>query len=224
MAKIEYKTLNDRAYDEIKASLMAGEFHPGQILVLRTLAENYGISTTPVREALQRLVGERQLVMLPSRSIAVPEWDPEKFIELFRIRCALEGLAGELAATRLPAKGIRALDNLVGDIDDVLQDRRFDKYLGLNQQFHFTIYEHAGAPRLLEIIQDLWGQAGSYMAELFSKPGFEQSANDEHKLILEALKSRNAADVRTHVVADITGAAEFLIPHIAELAQVGSTR
>jgi DNA-binding GntR family transcriptional regulator len=70
MAKIEHKTLNNRAYDEIKASLIAGQFQPGQILVLRSLADNYGISTTPVREALQRLVGERQLMMLANRSIA----------------------------------------------------------------------------------------------------------------------------------------------------------
>ncbi|HTN97495.1 MAG TPA: GntR family transcriptional regulator, partial [Nordella sp.] len=73
MSKIEHQTLNDRAYSEIRKGLITGRFQPGQVLVIRTLAEIYGISTTPVREALQRLVAERLLIMLPNRSIAVPD-------------------------------------------------------------------------------------------------------------------------------------------------------
>lgn len=218
MGKIEYRTLNERAYDEIKSSLIAGQFRPGQVLVIRTLADLYGISTTPVREALQRLVGERQLVMLHNRSIAVPEWDPAKFAELFRIRCALEGLAAELAATLLCPRDVEVLEHLLADIAIALRQKRFDTYVGLNQKFHFTIYEHACSPRLLEIIQNMWGQVGSYMNELFSRPGFEAHANDEHILIVKALKERNPAAAREHVVADITRAAEFLMPHVTELA------
>jgi DNA-binding GntR family transcriptional regulator len=109
----------------------------------------------------------------------------------------------------------------VDNIDDVLKDRRLNKYVGLNQKFHFTIYEYANSPRLLEIIQDLWGQVGSYMNELFKRPGFEQRANDEHKQILKALKANQPEDVHEHLVADITTAAEFLMPHITELASSG---
>src|SRR5262249_18516943 len=109
MSKIEYKTLNDRAYDEIKKGLMAGKISPGQPVVIRTLAENYGISATPVREALQRLVAERLLEMLPNRSIAVPELSAEKFVELVRIRTALEGLAAELATPNFKLAHIQKL-------------------------------------------------------------------------------------------------------------------
>ena len=92
MNKIEHQTLNDRAYGEIRKGLISSRFQPGQVLVIRNLAEAYGISTTPVREALQRLVAERLLFLLPNRSIAVPSLSVEKFTELARIRCALEGL------------------------------------------------------------------------------------------------------------------------------------
>src|SRR5262249_35295653 len=63
MSKIEHSTLNDQAYTALKRGLISGTFRPGQALVIRTVAESYGISTTPVREALQRLVAERLLVM-----------------------------------------------------------------------------------------------------------------------------------------------------------------
>src|SRR4051794_28473842 len=88
MSKIEHSTLNDQAYTALKRGLSSGTFRPGQALVIRTVAENYGISTTPVREALQRLVAERLLVMQQNRSIVVPHLSIPKFTELYRIRCA----------------------------------------------------------------------------------------------------------------------------------------
>src|SRR5215813_9757822 len=97
MAKIAYRTLNDRAYEQIKKGLISGAFRSGQTLVIRSLADEYGISATPVREALQRLVAERNLELLPNRSIIVPILSAERFIELVRVRRELEGLAAELA-------------------------------------------------------------------------------------------------------------------------------
>ncbi|WP_439623549.1 GntR family transcriptional regulator [Shinella sp.] len=218
MGKIENRTLNERAYDEIKRSLIAGHFRPSDVLVTRTLAEHYGISTTPVREALQRLVGERQLVLLPNRSVAVPAWDVEKYLELARIRRELEGLAAELAAANITDKKIRALEKVLLDIEKSISAKDISAYVNLNQQFHFAIYESANSPRLLQMIQDVWGQVGPYFLELFSDPVYESVANTEHVLILESLKARDGAGVRKHIVADIASAAEVLEPRIQELA------
>ncbi|MBR0936051.1 GntR family transcriptional regulator [Bradyrhizobium jicamae] len=223
MEKIEYKPLNDRAYDAIRGGLIAGQFKPRQVLVIRTLAQTYGISTTPVREALNRLVGEGQLVMLANRSIAVPDWDPEKFTELFRIRRELEGLAGEMSANYLPPEALAELTKLTDRTDVALRERRYTDYVTMNQQFHFAIYSHSRSPRLVRIIQNLWGEVGVYMNELFARPGYEPHATEEHRLILEALARADGADVRRHLVADITKAAEFLLPRIEELARTPQT-
>jgi len=218
MGKIEYKTLNDRAYDSIKASLINSEFIPKQVLVIRTLAESYGISATPVREALQRLVGEGQLLMLSNRSIAVPDWDAEKFLELFKIRCELEGLASEMATPLLSKATISKLEKLALQIGKATDARDYKGYVSLNQKFHFTIYESANSPRLLRIIENLWGEVGVYMNELFSDQGYADVANNEHLLIIEEIRNRNPAAVRHHMVMDITTAADHLLPRIRELA------
>jgi len=218
MSRIENKTLNERAYEEIKRSLMAGRFRPSDILVIRTLADTYGISTTPVREALQRLVGERQLVSLPNRSIGVPAWDVEKYLELARIRRELEGLAAELASQNMTAKQIVTLNSTLDQIDLAISEHDIASYVEHNQLFHFTIYEAANSPRLLMMIKDIWGQVGPYFLELFSNSAYEGVANAEHRLIVEGLKRKDAAAVRAHVVADISGAAEILLPRIKELS------
>src|SRR4051794_33146888 len=109
MAKLEHQTLNDRAYAALKKGLMSGQFRPGEVLTIRQLAGRYGISVTPVREALQRLVAERSLEMLRNRSIAVPILTLDKFVELRRVRCLLEGLATELAVPNVTSADMARL-------------------------------------------------------------------------------------------------------------------
>ena len=219
--RLEYKPLNDQAYDAIKQGLIAGRFAPRQVLVLRNLAASYGISTTPVREALQRLVGEGLLEMLPNRSIAVPDWDVAKFTELFRIRCELEGLAAELATPLMTRAAIAEMTATADEIDAVLAKGRSGDYVPLNQHFHFALYRAANSPRLLRIIENLWGEVGTYMNELFAQGAYDRIANDAHRAILAALDRRDAAAVRRHLVADISVATEAMLPRIRELAHKG---
>lgn len=223
MEHLQHKTLNDQAYAAIKQGLISGRFAPKQVLVLRNLAEAYGISTTPVREALQRLVGEGLLEMLPNRSIAVPDWDVAKFSELFRIRCELEGLAAELATPRITEAALSTLQALADAIDGALAEGRHKDYVALNQRFHFTIYRNAGSPRLLRIIENLWGEVGAYMNELFAYGGYGPVANKEHRAMLEGLAAGDARAVRDHLVADISVAAEAMLPRIRDLASEAET-
>lgn len=213
MAKIEYRTLNDRAYDEIMKGLISGAFRSGQTLVIRTLAETYGISTTPVREALQRLVAERHLEMLPNRSIVVPLLDPDRFVELFRIRRELEGLAGELATPHFRAPQIARLHGLLDAMDKTLAAEG-ESYQALNQRFHFAIYERAASPVLITMIQNMWGQVGPFFNELTDDETFVGKANDQHRAIVAALEARDAAAVRRHLSLDISVAADHLIPRL----------
>ncbi len=138
MARIAYRTLNDRAYEQIKEGLISGAFRSGQTLVIRSLAEAYGISTTPVREASQRLVAERHLDLLPNRSIAVPRLSVDRFAELSRIRRELEGLAGELAAPRFTAAALSRLEDLAAAMDAALAAAD-GRYQDLDQRFHFAV-------------------------------------------------------------------------------------
>ncbi|CAN5186015.1 GntR family transcriptional regulator [soil metagenome] len=215
MSRIEHQTLNDRAYGEIRKGLITSRFRPGQVLVIRTLAETYGISTTPVREALQRLVAERLLVLKSNRSIAVPELSADHFKELVRIRCALEGMAAELAVTEIRPPHITKLKILLGELEETVRDHDSRSYVHLNQKFHFTIYERARSPRLLQMVQDQWGQVGPFLNDLFEDESFIAHANDQHAKIVDALERGRADEVRLAIVKDITVAGEALAPKLS---------
>lgn len=222
--KIEHRTLNDRAYAELRKGLITGTFRPGQVLVIRSLAETYGISTTPVREALQRLVAERLLEMQPNRSIAVPFLSVERFEELVRIRTALEGLAGELAASHIRPSHIQRLRKLLKDAGEAIASGDGRAYVAINQKFHFLIYENAESPQLLRIIQDLWSQVGPFFTRLFDDTSYVGHANDEHDKIVAALEAGDAAAARRHIVDDITTAAHSLLPRLQKVVSEIETK
>jgi DNA-binding GntR family transcriptional regulator len=215
--KLEYQQLNDRIYASLKAGLISGMFQPGQVLVIRTVAAGYGISPTPVREALQRLVAERLLAMQANRSIIVPPLSIDKFSELYRIRCALEGLAGELATEHFRPMDLVRIRKTVEAMDESIARSDGIAYRKMNEKFHFLIYEKASSPRLFEMIQNLWCQVGPFLYGLFEDEVYRPHANDHHQKILRALEKKKGEQVQEAIVADITAAARSLLPQLKSL-------
>ena len=227
MRRLEHQTLNDRAYGALKKGLMSGQFRPGEVLTIRHLAAEYGISATPVREALQRLVAERALELQRNRSIGVPIPTLEKFVELRRIRCLLEGLASELATPHFRSTDIARLARIIEEIDVDIATHNPAGYLRRNEKFHFLIFERARSPQMLRIIQDLWTQVGPFFNSLFEDRSYLAEANDGHRKIIAAIRSGDPAAVRDAVVWDIGEAAESLMQRLPEMnapAAEGKTR
>lgn len=220
MTKIEYHSLNDRAYEEILKGLTNGIFAPMQPLVIRTLAETHGISATPIREALQRLVAERLLIVLPNRSIVVPQMTREKFGQLVPIRLAVEGMATKLATPHFTVKVVAKSRRILERIALTTETYDAKTYLKLNREFHFGIYEKCGNDELLQVIKGLWLKVGPVFTGLFDSDHFRQHANDEHIHILDALERQDAAAACAFIERDLTLAAHALMPHLPSASDI----
>ncbi|MEO1948462.1 GntR family transcriptional regulator [Thioclava sp.] len=212
MKKIEHQSLSDQAYHAIRDGMQEGLFIPMEPLVIRTLAANYGISATPIREALQRLVAERLLTVLPNRSIVVPRMTQRRFRELMPIRAALEGMAAELAVDKFTEEEIAQLSELTARVEEVAKRHDSAGYLALNREFHFTVYRRANNPELLLLINDLWLKVGPVFTGLFDDEHFKHHANDEHRNILAAIERRDAEAAGKFMRQDIDIAAKALLP------------
>ncbi len=216
MKKFERQTLTEQAYSEIKKSLIAGRFRPGQLMAIRILAENYGISATPIREALQRLVAEKLLMQQPNRTTIVPIISPAEFTQLYDIRCALEGFAAEQAAKTISPSNLANLRWILRDIDEAIRLRDRRAYLVHNQKFHFQIYECSGAPLLLGMIQEMWIRVGPLFNALLDDAGYVAHGNDQHRKIVKALAARDSAAAKRMLIADISAAARSLKPRLKD--------
>ncbi|PZR87703.1 MAG: GntR family transcriptional regulator [Stutzerimonas stutzeri] len=215
MPKISREPLSDRAYDEILNGMADGTFAPMQPMLILNLAETFGISATPIREALKRLTAERLLVQLPNRSIVVPQMTIERFNNLLPMRVALEGMAVELATPFFKDEDFVRMDDLLDRIAETTLTFDARTYLKLNREFHFEIYEKSGNPELLLVIQGLWLKVGPVFNGLFDANHYREHANDEHRNILAAMKRGDAAAAREAMADDLKLAARALLPRLS---------
>lgn len=216
--------MRSEVYDGIRTSLARGHFSPGEKLVLRQLAKQYGVSLTPVREALYRLVVEGVLTHENGRSVRVPVLSRQRVLELRDMRLALETLAVEKGAELATPAQIEKLETLTAAVEaarkagDVVRDN--EKVA----EFQFTLYACSQMPVLLRHIEMLWLQTGPYMRLLH--PHFisyvQRVRPSWRREICQAFRERDAAkacalikvDVSeslTHL-AEIVGASELLRP------------
>lgn len=208
--KVDNTALNDRVYNQIRYEMASGQFQPGEHLVIRRLAERYGTSATPVREAIQRLVAEGGLRMTRGRFVVVPQITWEDFVEIRRIRYALEGMASRLASPNLTEEDMSELEALIESMDSDLDQRNLGSYLVHNQQFHDKIYARANSPYLSMLIRWLWMQIGPFLNYLAEDEEFIARGNEGHRKILEAISRGSAEALAKAVTGDIDCAARSL--------------
>lgn len=218
IAPVATGTLGQRVYSGLRDFLMAGQLQPGQKLTLRELAAALNVSPMPVREAVRCLAAEGALEMLPNRRIRVPVMTKARFRELLRIRIAVEGLAVEEASRRIRTDEIDRMEELNRQFAAEMQRRQADgvKLWRINKDFHFLMYEAAGMPNLLPVIEGLWLQIGpvlhlSLRMRASANARGRNPAPNWHKRMILGLRRRDAADARRGLVGDMRSAGDQIL-------------
>jgi DNA-binding GntR family transcriptional regulator len=148
--------------------------------------------------------------MLPNRTARIPLMTRDRLRDVSTARVALEGLTTERAASMLSMAEVGRLQALDRQMKRVAKDADARTYLQLNQEFHFLIYEAAKSPVLLSLIERLWLQAGPFIAQTFTREGVNAGL-EKHAIVVDALKSRDAAAARRAIESDIREAADLLL-------------
>lgn len=210
LKKIEREPLWDRAHVQLRHALLAGHFGPGQALPLRNLAETFGVSITPVRDAITRLVAQGVLQPGPRNSAVVPTLTVSDLRDLTIVRCELEGRAAREAAAKVDPKALAALQTKLKIMQDMVQRRVFGDYLDVHREFHFGIYAMAAIPVLQEMIENLWLRCGPVLSFVVPHYVLLRKGSDRHAATCAALKHGDGKTAEAEVVADIEGAALYL--------------
>src|ERR1700691_6577913 len=150
---VGYVSKTDLVAALIREQVITGELPAGRQLRQRDLAQRFGVSQTPVREAMRRLESEGLLVCDTHRGFTVVAPDDGRIEENFQIRAALESLGASLAARRIDAGGLARLRDLNEKMRALADEDPY--YAELNREFHFTVYEFARSPLLLSLMRPL---------------------------------------------------------------------
>lgn len=194
------------AYSLIMEAIEAGSFKPGDRLVEAELAERFGVSRTPVREALQRLETQA-MVTRDGRSLIVASLDHNDLSELYAVRTELEGLAARLAARHATEEEVHVLRSMV--IEDRALLGRDPRLLSrANKRFHKQIHL-ASHNRFLVQQLDLVHRSMALMATTsFAAEGRDGPALAEHEKIVQAIEARDGDAAYAALKAHISKAYE----------------
>lgn len=210
LQRLESERLWDQAFMQLRDALYAGRFEPGVALSLRTLAESFGTSITPVRDAVSRLVTLGILERGPRNAAVVPFISTRHLRDLTLVRCELEGLAAREAAKNADRISANALARQLEEMRRLIAREDFATYLDAHRRFHFQIYAMANVPILSETIETLWLRCGPVLS--FVVPEYVKSlkGTDHHTAVLGAIRQGDEATAEAEIVADIREAAAYL--------------
>lgn len=210
-AELGAGNLEDHIYHQLREALSSGRYEPGQSFTIRSLAEVYGTSPMPVRDALKRLAAEKALDVLPNRSVVVPLMSRARFQEILQVRLCLEPLAASRGTELISGEDVElmAADNMAMGI--ALQEGDTRRYLALNQSFHFRLYRAAGTIIVLPLIESMWIQIGPYLHQIFTAHRGMEASSEHHTELLRALRRKDAAAASRAVWGDLADAADVVL-------------
>jgi DNA-binding GntR family transcriptional regulator len=208
--RIEREPLCDLAHTQLRDALLAGQFPPGTSLTLRGLAESFGISITPVRDALTRLVAQGVLQSGPRNSATVPHLTATELKHITVVRCALEGRAARSAAQNPDQKPRTQLQARLATMRALINDRKLERYLDHHRKFHFEIYAMSETPVLVEMIENMWLRCGPALSFVIPQYVLSLRGSDHHSAALNGILRGAPDQAEAAIVADITEAANYL--------------
>jgi DNA-binding GntR family transcriptional regulator len=208
-------TITTAVADRLREEIRSGKLSPGTRLRQAHIAEEFGVSTTPVREAFAALEREGLLLSNAHRGVVVFEASTVELREIYEIRIPLEALATELGAGNLSENDIKRMRKILKGMIAANRKKDWAAAGEFNNEFHLEIYRRAGRTRLLKLITDLRDASRVYV-DLFPKlPGRMKEVEREHKEILDACAAGQAKKAAKAMVAHLTYTADAISQTIA---------
>jgi DNA-binding GntR family transcriptional regulator len=193
----------------LRRRLILGELRPGEMLSLRTLAPDLGVSAMPVREAAGRLVSEGALELVKNRGIRVPRMTRERLFDLAAIRIFLETELIKRAAFSLAESALKSAERTNSILDAAIAAGDAAGYMRANHAFHSGLYAAAASPTLFRLAEGIWTQTGPFMSLIYEGVA-RLDYSDHHPRILDALRRQSPLDAADAVRADIESGLDLI--------------
>jgi DNA-binding GntR family transcriptional regulator len=209
-----FRPLREIVQSQLLRDILSGSLSPGQKLNETHMAQAYGVSRGPVREALRALEGQGLVRFVANRGAVVSRLSRTDVQEIYQIRIELEGLAARLGATRISDEGIDRMRQLVRQMD--ASTTVTARWLALNNQLHMVLYEAADNSRLCALIGDQMRTLQPYMAYFLEIPGRLLDTHSDHRLLLEAVARHDALQSELITEDHLSRAATIIVGAITD--------
>jgi DNA-binding GntR family transcriptional regulator len=187
-----YQPLRDMVFDVLMNAIMMGQLKPGERLLEVQLAEEMGVSRTPVREAIRRLELEGFVVMVPRKGAYVAGLSVNDVESVYEIRSALETLAVRLAAQRMEEDDFDQLNDLEKQMEQTWQEGNNENWVLLDARFHELLYKFSRNDRLVQMMGNIMEQLSRYRIISLANADVRHNSLLEHQELIDALRRRDS--------------------------------
>lgn len=204
--RLKRENLRDSVAHALRAAVISGEMEPGTVYSAPMLGAKFGVSATPVREAMLDLVKEGLVISLPNKGFRVTEMSDEDLDNVTKLRLLIEPPTVRDVVPLIPAADISRLRELAEDIVVAAKAGNLIEYIEADRVFHVTLLAYSGNPRLVDVVSDLRSQTRLLGLTPLVKSGrLVQSAAEHHELV-DLVEARDAA-----------GAEQLMLRHIGHV-------
>jgi DNA-binding GntR family transcriptional regulator len=201
-------TIRAQVYEQLKNKIISAEIRPGEVVTIQGLADGFGVSLMPVREALWQLESERAIVIESNKRIYVNRLTGPEVGDILRVRLVLESMAAEAACRHRNDAALKEVRRHLEAMEANLGNQK--AFMLANSQFHLDIYAHAGSPMLLQLIRWLWVRIGPYLV-MSSTEDQNRRTMQLHQGMFDAFVQRDAGKMRKCLQEDLRRAAKIIV-------------
>ncbi|GAA3774541.1 GntR family transcriptional regulator [Plantactinospora mayteni] len=211
-ARVSTDSAATRVAESLRERVSSGQLGPGTALSQAGLAEEYGVSRIPVRDALQQLAGEGLVEVRGSTSVVTP-LSIDDLQELYELREAVEPVATRLAVPRVGRAGVARMTRSLAVMDDPTIGP--GTWVRTNAAFHAEVYTLAGRPRMIALVEQLRRLTDRYVYFHLDVVGRVGHLQEEHRQILDAVRAQDASAAaeltRAHLASSHAVVLDYLL-------------
>jgi DNA-binding GntR family transcriptional regulator len=205
VASSPVKSLLDQAYNEIKLRIITCRYRPGEVLSEAAISDELKIGRTPVHQAIHRLMMDGLVAILPRKGVMVAPVGLDEVMEIIDVRLVTECYCARLAADRADDSELQSLQRILDASEKVTSNRDIEKIMLFDRQFHDILARATRNTVLADVLRSLHERSLRFWFISLRDPDHHRSVLEQHRKIVEALKSRQpyAAEnaMREHIVA-----------------------
>lgn len=218
------QTLRERIVNILRESIIKGNLKPGERVAESDLADKYGISRTPIREAFRQLETEGFLKVIPRRGAEVTSLTEEDVREFYEVKSLLESYAAKVATEKLTEKDLKRLETLNSSMERFAKSGDIKGFFKADNDFHDIFIQKCGNDKLCNIIQNLLQQFQRFRIASFVIKGRMEVSVEQHKDIIKACCDRNPGLVEQLVKRNAAHSAKLLAQQFQKSSEEGVRR
>ena len=215
----EYIPLRDVVFNTLRSAIITGKLSPGERLMEIKLADELGVSRTPVREALRKLEREGLVITTARKGAQVAPINERDLKEVLEVRKSLESLACQIASQKITPQQVEELKAMNGSIEKAIADNDTETITQLDIDFHEVIYQITENRRLIDILHQLKEHILRYRLQYIKDMKNKKNIVEEHKKIINALEGHNPKAARREIERHIELQEKYILNNLDRLAQ-----